>query len=380
MDTAVVEKIPLRQLAPGVKSSVKVLEIELERMNGHRQRMGKYQHAKDWIGLSREHAQSLKTTQSLRTNLAMMSKMRERINETNRKQFDAMVASAYGEALQIIVDVLQKQSLCDFVTTEIPASAEAQQLSPPKSLNPAGTENTCHTTCDSAKENNERENGEIHVVSVEDSSSDKQADEDDGGGWSWRTNVTTMFLSKKTATPFAAAVAGGLIGGVMLGPIGAAVGVKAAASMATVGSLFGFAGGHLVHEQGQEAYEDDLKKSLLDDKKQTSDSREQVDQTRVKVTGMSLGDHEIENVQSDEYPNKTTVQSSTDKCEKEEKFQNRSDEDKVTKQESQTKEMDTDRSKFIEDETQSSVSTASHASHSANVQNLPGDRELENEK
>ncbi|XP_051999423.1 syntaxin-17-like [Xyrauchen texanus] len=271
-------KLPLRRLEPPIQKFIKVaIPTDLERLGQHQHNIEKFQRSKEWDKLHREHINSSRTVQQLRSNLREMEKLcgrvcsadvaaleklvqpiRERastaIQEFFRIHLDAVNRPCFQETNGKCLHTAPNTAYSDGETGPPGPPAQIQLLLPEIPL-----EQNAAESWDSLAEDLLELNGLVNEFSTIVHSQQEKIDSIEANVSIAAANVEegTQSLgkaarSKLAVLPLAAAVVGGVLGG----PLGLLAGFKVAGVAAAVGGgLLGFAGGNLIQRKRKERIE-----------------------------------------------------------------------------------------------------------------------------
>ncbi|XP_046548928.1 syntaxin-17-like [Haliotis rubra] len=252
-----VQKYPIKRLEPSVSKFLKVLEIDLDRLQRHRLNMEKLLSQENWKGLNKEQINASRTIQQIKANIREIEKARGQIVEEDLAKFDDKVECMKEKAVQSIKAFVTEtlptnsDSCSSSPTTPSCPSADITSTSLPSSLGnhqvqlhvvPHNTE--AAASWENLQENLVELNEMIHeFASMVDHQGD-QLDHIEDNIDKAQHDVNAGALSLGKAAKYKAVifpVVGAVIGGVVAGPVGA---IAAAKLGGVVGVAAGGVAGH----------------------------------------------------------------------------------------------------------------------------------------
>ncbi|XP_067687314.1 syntaxin-17-like [Haliotis asinina] len=261
-----VQKYEIKRLEPSVSKFLKVLEIDLDRLQRHKLNMEKLLSQENWKGLDKEQVNASRTIQQIKANIREIEKARRQVREEDLAKFDDKVECMKEKAVQ---------SIEAFVAETLPTNSDSFRSSPatpecpstdmnstslPSSLSnhqvqlhsiPDNTE--AAASWENLQENLVELNEMIHeFASMVDHQGD-QLDHIEDNIDKAQHDVNTGALSLGKAAKYKAAVipvVGAVIGGVVAGPLGAIAMAKVGAlAGAAAGGVVGYIGGNMIKKR-----------------------------------------------------------------------------------------------------------------------------------
>ncbi|XP_074653695.1 syntaxin-17-like isoform X2 [Tubulanus polymorphus] len=252
-------KFPLKRLEPTIHKFIKIVEIDLERLQRHKLNIQKFKVLSEWRSLHREHINSSRTVQQLKANIREMEKTRHQIRDEDVPVFDEKVKTVRNEAMTKVSEFLHVYStaLQPSVDDNDPHSL---QYSRPESLlaedapllqlqQEKEIQDDAEHSWNQLEEDLLELNGLMkdfaEVVHAQGEMINNIEDNIDTA----HENVTKGSSSLAKAAKYKAAlypVAGALIGGAIGGPVGLVAGIKLGVASAVGGSILGLTGGSLL--------------------------------------------------------------------------------------------------------------------------------------
>ncbi|ESP01758.1 hypothetical protein LOTGIDRAFT_225144, partial [Lottia gigantea] len=100
------QKYPIRRFEVSIKKFVKVLTIDLERLDKHRVNIDRLTHQENWTLLNKEQVNASRTVQQIKANVREIEKARGQIIEDDLHQFDLCIEEVKLKAIQAVKDFL----------------------------------------------------------------------------------------------------------------------------------------------------------------------------------------------------------------------------------------------------------------------------------
>ncbi|XP_013387978.1 syntaxin-17 [Lingula anatina] len=285
------QKYPIRRLEPSIQKFIKVLEIDLERLDRHQRNLLKFQRLREWENLNKEQINATRTIQQLKANIRELEKTRHQVEDDEVVQFNTKVTEIKEKALSQVKEFLEvyghsyhvpvpaedesiaKDSgalphplACDHdtgtyqnpVSCSLPTDSYLQQQ-----LTQTVPDNTdAAQSLDNLKESLLELNTMIHEFADLVQSQQEVVDRIEDNVEKAHSNVQGAAINLSKAAKYKAAivpVAGAVIGGVVAGPVGLYVGAKIGGlAAAGVGGIVGFAGGKFIKKKQDHANEAEL--------------------------------------------------------------------------------------------------------------------------
>ncbi|XP_050418691.1 syntaxin-17-like [Patella vulgata] len=325
---AVHQKYPIRRLEHSVKKFVKVLEIDLDRLDRHRQNIERLSIQEKWVLLNKEQINSSRTVQQIKANIREIEKARAQIVDEDLHKFDDWIEEVKLKAIKAVEEfILLSQSGSSSPTEEmvinpesetaessssssiqygtsytpaynirrpnipadeifscsLPNASDISQIQ--KMANPHPTTINPETVAswEHLQEDLVDLNTMIHQYSAVVQEQEEKVDTIEDKIETAYTGVQQGTSSLGQAAKYKAAifpVAGAVIGGVLGGPIGLVAGLKLGGAAAVSGGVVGFFGGRYLKKRQDKVTEVELNNLSVT----RSTSLEDISSTTVKNT------------------------------------------------------------------------------------------------
>ena len=128
-----IPKFPIKRLEPSIQKFLKVVEIDLDRLQKHRLNIEKFNRLQDWNSLNKEQINATRTVQQVVTNIKEIEKTRRQTQDSDLQKFDERIKdmkSAAFIAAKEFVEV-QKKDDDNVACTSMPDKSEDASLSHP---------------------------------------------------------------------------------------------------------------------------------------------------------------------------------------------------------------------------------------------------------
>lgn len=128
-----IRKFPYRRLQQTVSRFIKVLQIDIERLDQHKYNIEKYTRYNDLRLLNREHINASRTVQQLKANLIELDRSRLQVEDQDLHQFDSRTLSIRQDANKVLSDFMEMCSVEQaYLKLKHSESIERQSSSPPR--------------------------------------------------------------------------------------------------------------------------------------------------------------------------------------------------------------------------------------------------------
>lgn len=107
---SLIKKFSLRLMEPSVKKFIKVIEIDLSRLDKHRKNVEKYNRIMDWPNLHTEQINATRTVQQIIANVREIEKARLQVMDDDVAAFDEKIDRMKQTALQSVKDFVDVTS------------------------------------------------------------------------------------------------------------------------------------------------------------------------------------------------------------------------------------------------------------------------------
>ncbi|KAK6165853.1 hypothetical protein SNE40_022683 [Patella caerulea] len=284
---AVHQKYPIRRLEHSVKKFVKVLEIDLDRLDRHRQNIERLSIQEKWTSLNKEQINSSRTVQQIKANVREIEKARAQIVDEDLHKFDDWIEEVKLKAIKAVEEfILLSQSgssspteettesssssynirrpnipADEIISCSLPNASDISQIQimanpHPTTINPETVASWEHLQEDLVDLNTM-----IHQYSAVVQEQEEKVDTIEDKIETAYTSVQQGTSSLGQAAKYKAAifpVAGAVIGGVLGGPIGLVAGLKLGGAAAVSGGVVGFFGGRYLKKRQDKVTEVEL--------------------------------------------------------------------------------------------------------------------------
>jgi syntaxin 17 len=125
-----VRKFPIHRLQQTIDKFIKVLEIDVDRLNHHKYNLEKYSRYGDHRLLCREHINASRTVQQLKANLIELDRTRLQVEDKDLREFDRRTVRIRDDAAKVLGEFMEA---CRQVGTRLnhnPTSRENLPASP----------------------------------------------------------------------------------------------------------------------------------------------------------------------------------------------------------------------------------------------------------
>lgn len=277
------QKFPIRRLNPAIEKFVKILQIDLERLNRHKVNIGKFQRLKEWDNLNKEQINATRTVQQLKANIKELEKTRNQVAEEDLNKFDDKVISVKHEAIDGVLEFLEIYGVSEEEPFDvIPATVEdhdstvacssshvssslphSSHLSQQLQLQTTVPDDTyAAESWENLKDSLVELNGMIKEFSTLAHGQQEKIDQIEDNIEKAHDNVQKGVWNLGKAAKYKAAilpVAGAVVGGIVAGPVGLYVGAKVGGIAGLVGGgIAGFAGGRFIKKKQDKATDMEL--------------------------------------------------------------------------------------------------------------------------
>ncbi|KAK7097690.1 syntaxin-17-like [Littorina saxatilis] len=290
-----VQKFPIQRLKPSINKFQKVLEIDLDRLERHRNNIDRLTAMEDWVGLHKEQVNASRTVQQVKATLRELERARSQVFDDEVDQFDRQVQDAKVKAVAAVESFLrisqadQLQPEVNYIPVPEDTTDSREFSSLPATLTSPGTRPLLQTHLELhvVPENsqaaasgedllNEMEelNDLVHqfadVVKEQGEAVDRIEDNISSAHENVREGTTE--LGKASKLKYAVfPVFGAILGGVVAGPVGLLAGAKIGGlAGAFGGGVAGFAGGKILKSRHNKAV--NMEMTNLSQKKEGSTS------------------------------------------------------------------------------------------------------------
>uniref|UniRef100_K1QLT0 Syntaxin-17 n=1 Tax=Magallana gigas TaxID=29159 RepID=K1QLT0_MAGGI len=240
-----VQKFSLQRLEISVKKFIKVITIDMDRLQQHRLNVEKFNRISDWNALHRENINATRTVQQIKANIKEIKKLRNQVLEEDIEKFDDRTEPMVQQAIQ---------TLQDFSLTEL--NSMVHEFS--------SAVKTQQETIDRIEDNIDKAHSEVQKGAFE--------------------------LGK--ASKFKTAVfpiAGAVIGTVVAGPVGLFAGAKIGAALGLgIGGTAGFFGGKYLKNRQNKVTEVEMRNLSVKKSSSLPDLQAASQSTQKKESWFSL--------------------------------------------------------------------------------------------
>ncbi|XP_062584894.1 syntaxin-17-like [Saccostrea cucullata] len=267
------QKFSLRRLEISINKFIKVITIDIERLQQHRLNVEKFNRLNDWNALNRENVNATRTVQQIKANIKEIKKLRTQVMDEDIEEFDCKTDPMVQQAIHTLQEFVD-------LRTEISKSSEADDTDVFSSrhrtvseneLLIAGTEqlhqipdcSQAEESWENLHENLVELNTLIHDFSSAVKTQQESVDRIEDNIEKAHQEVQKGAIQLGKASKYKAAifpVAGALLGTVVAGPVGLIAGAKIGGVMGVgIGGTAGFLGGRFLKKRQNQVTEVELK-------------------------------------------------------------------------------------------------------------------------
>ncbi|XP_061165186.1 syntaxin-17-like isoform X2 [Saccostrea echinata] len=268
------QKFSLRRLEISINKFIKVITIDIDRLQQHRLNVEKFNRLNDWSALNRENVNATRTVQQIKANIKEIKKLRTQVMDEDIEEFDTKTDPMVQQAihtLQDFVNLRTEISQSNTVTDDTDVFSGRQRTVSENELLIVETEQLHHIpdssqaeeSWENLHENLVELNSLIHDFSSAVKTQQETVDRIEDNIEKAHEGVQKGAIQLGKASKYKAAifpVAGALLGTVVAGPVGLIAGAKIGGVVGVgIGGTAGFFGGRLLKNRQNQVTEVELK-------------------------------------------------------------------------------------------------------------------------
>lgn len=286
-----VQKFSLQRLEISVKKFIKVITIDIDRLQQHRLNVEKFNRISDWNALHRENINATRTVQQIKANIKEIKKLRNQVLEEDIEKFDNRTEPMVQQAIQTLQDFVnlntELSQTCDDseVFLERTLSENELDISGMEQLHPIPDNSQAEESWENLHESLIELNSMVHefssAVQTQQETIDRIEDNIDKAHSEVQKGAFQLGKASKYKTAIFP-IAGAVIGTVVAGPVGLFAGAKIGGALGLgIGGTAGFFGGKYLKNRQNKVTEVEMKNlsvkkssSLPDLKSQSTQKKE----------------------------------------------------------------------------------------------------------
>ncbi|XP_022320327.2 syntaxin-17-like isoform X1 [Crassostrea virginica] len=290
-----VKKFSLQRLEISVNKFIKVITIDIDRLQQHRLNVEKFSRLNDWNALHRENVNATRTVQQIKANIKEIKRLRSQVVEEDVEEFDNKTDPMVQQALQTLQDFVHLSTELSQTSVSLDKEdgvelfSERQRTVSENELEFTDTQQIHKIPDDSQAEESWENlheslvdlNSLVHEFSTAVKTQQETVDRIEDNIEKAHSEVQKGALQLGKASKYKAAIfpiAGAVIGTVVAGPLGFFAGAKIGGVMGVgIGGAAGLLGGKFLKNRQNQATEMELnnlsvkKSSSLPDLRSSSD-------------------------------------------------------------------------------------------------------------
>lgn len=286
-----VQKFSLQRLEISVKKFIKVITIDIDRLQQHRLNVEKFNRISDWNALHRENINATRTVQQIKANIKEIKKLRNQVLEEDIEKFDNRTEPMVQQAIQTLQDFVnlntELSQTCDDseVFLERTLSENELDISGMEQLHQIPDNSQAEESWENLHESLIELNSMVHefssAVQTQQETIDRIEDNIDKAHSEVQKGAFQLGKASKYKTAIFP-IAGAVIGTVVAGPVGLFAGAKIGGALGLgIGGTAGFFGGKYLKNRQNKVTEVEMKNlsvkkssSLPDLKSQSTQKKE----------------------------------------------------------------------------------------------------------
>lgn len=286
-----VQKFSLQRLEISVKKFIKVITIDIDRLQQHRLNVEKFNRISDWNALHRENINATRTVQQIKANIKEIKKLRNQVLEEDIEKFDNRTEPMVQQAIQTLQDFVnlntELSQTCDDseVFLERTLSENELDISGMEQLHQIPDNSQAEESWENLHESLIELNSMVHefssAVQTQQETIDRIEDNIDKAHSEVQKGAFHLGKASKYKTAIFP-IAGAVIGTVVAGPVGLFAGAKIGGALGLgIGGTAGFFGGKYLKNRQNKVTEVEMKNlsvkkssSLPDLKSQSTQKKE----------------------------------------------------------------------------------------------------------
>lgn len=264
-----VQKFSLQRLEISVKKFIKVITIDIDRLQQHRLNVEKFNRISDWNALHRENINATRTVQQIKANIKEIKKLRNQVLEEDIEKFDNRTEPMVQQAIQTLQDFVnlntELSQTCDDseVFLERTLSENELDISGMEQLHPIPDNSQAEESWENLHESLIELNSMVHefssAVQTQQETIDRIEDNIDKAHSEVQKGAFQLGKASKYKTAIFP-IAGAVIGTVVAGPVGLFAGAKIGGALGLgIGGTAGFFGGKYLKNRQNKVTEVEMK-------------------------------------------------------------------------------------------------------------------------
>lgn len=264
-----VQKFSLQRLEISVKKFIKVITIDIDRLQQHRLNVEKFNRISDWNALHRENINATRTVQQIKANIKEIKKLRNQVLEEDIEKFDNRTEPMVQQAIQTLQDFVNlntelSQTYDDSeVFLERTLSENELDISGMEQLHQIPDNSQAEESWENLHESLIELNSMVHefssAVQTQQETIDRIEDNIDKAHSEVQKGAFQLGKASKYKTAIFP-IAGAVIGTVVAGPVGLFAGAKIGGALGLgIGGTAGFFGGKYLKNRQNKITEVEMK-------------------------------------------------------------------------------------------------------------------------
>lgn len=264
-----VQKFSLQRLEISVKKFIKVITIDIDRLQQHRLNVEKFNRISDWNALHRENINATRTVQQIKANIKEIKKLRNQVLEEDIEKFDNRTEPMVQQAIQTLQDFVNlntelSQTYDDSeVFLERTLSENELDISGMEQLHQIPDNSQAEESWENLHESLIELNSMVHefssAVQTQQETIDRIEDNIDKAHSEVQKGAFQLGKASKYKTAIFP-IAGAVIGTVVAGPVGLFAGAKIGGALGLgIGGTAGFFGGKYLKNRQNKVTEVEMK-------------------------------------------------------------------------------------------------------------------------
>lgn len=264
-----VQKFSLQRLEISVKKFIKVITIDIDRLQQHRLNVEKFNRISDWNALHRENINATRTVQQIKANIKEIKKLRNQVLEEDIEKFDNRTEPMVQQAIQTLQDFVNlntelSQTCGDSeVFLERTLSENELDISGMEQLHQIPDNSQAEESWENLHESLIELNSMVHefssAVQTQQETIDRIEDNIDKAHSEVQKGAFQLGKASKYKTAIFP-IAGAVIGTVVAGPVGLFAGAKIGGALGLgIGGTAGFFGGKYLKNRQNKVTEVEMK-------------------------------------------------------------------------------------------------------------------------
>lgn len=295
-----VQKFSLQRLEISVKKFIKVITIDMDRLQQHRLNVEKFNRISDWNALHRENINATRTVQQIKANIKEIKKLRNQVLEEDIDKFDDRTEPMVQQAIQTLQDFVnlntELSQTCDdsevFLESHRTLSENELDISGMEQLHQIPDNSQAEESWENLHESLTELNSMVHEFSSAVKTQQETIDRIEDNIDKAHSEVQKGAFELGKASKFKTAVfpiAGAVIGTVVAGPVGLFAGAKIGAALGLgIGGTAGFFGGKYLKNRQNKVTEVEMRNLSVKKSSSLPDLQAASQSTQKKESWFSL--------------------------------------------------------------------------------------------